>query len=233
MRRIILLGILLGSTTGFCYAPASHDEAPSKVFVCKYVGTPGVDEVLQTGQNPIDVSVNAIGEDPVVIGSYFNDAHGRSYVLAYDTGQDEPDVSECPGGPIVTTTTNPPVTTTTLGTTTTTVGTSTTTSSTVPDTTSTTGTPDTTTSTTERATTTTTAPSTTTSTDSPSSTTTVPSVSTTSEPPVTLIPPVTLVNPDPQLAKTGSNTIPLVLMSLSLIALGLVLAILAALNRRY
>ena len=27
-----------------------------KVFVCKYVGKPGVDERLQTGDNPIDVS---------------------------------------------------------------------------------------------------------------------------------------------------------------------------------
>ncbi|MGC8635286.1 MAG: hypothetical protein ACP5VP_11645, partial [Candidatus Limnocylindrales bacterium] len=61
-----------------------------KVYVCKYVGTPYVDERLQTGQNPIDVSVNAIGESPVVVGSYFKDAQGRSYVLAFDTGQTPP-----------------------------------------------------------------------------------------------------------------------------------------------
>ena len=30
--------------------------AEGKVFVCKYVGTPGVDERLQTGDNPISVS---------------------------------------------------------------------------------------------------------------------------------------------------------------------------------
>ncbi|MFY9227700.1 MAG: hypothetical protein WAO28_00005, partial [Candidatus Microsaccharimonas sp.] len=36
------------------------DSEPKKVFVCKYVGTPGVDERLQTGNNPISVSVNAI-----------------------------------------------------------------------------------------------------------------------------------------------------------------------------
>ena len=30
-----------------------------KVAVCKYVGTPGEDEVLQTGQNPIWDGVNS------------------------------------------------------------------------------------------------------------------------------------------------------------------------------
>jgi len=85
-----------------------------KVFVCKYVGTPGVDEHLQTGQNPIDVSINAI-QDFQGVGSYFEDAHGRSYVLALDVGQPEPDVSECPGGVPTTTTTvaDQPTTTTT------------------------------------------------------------------------------------------------------------------------
>jgi len=71
---------------------------PKKVFVCKYVGTPGVDERLQTGQNPISVSVNSIQNnqwDGTVPG-YFSDAHDRSYVLAYDEGQAEPDVSDCP-----------------------------------------------------------------------------------------------------------------------------------------
>lgn len=69
-----------------------------KVFVCKYVGTPGVDERLQTGQNPISVSVHAIqhNEWDGTVPGYFSDAHDRSYVLAYDTGQAEPDVSACP-----------------------------------------------------------------------------------------------------------------------------------------
>jgi hypothetical protein len=71
---------------------------PEKVYVCKYVGTPGEDERLQTGQNPISVSVNAVAQ-PVVIGAFFNDAQGRSVVIAFDTGQDEPDVSECPDPP--------------------------------------------------------------------------------------------------------------------------------------
>jgi hypothetical protein len=67
------------------------------VFVCKYVGQPGDGERLQTGQNPIDVSINAI-KDYAGVGSYFNDAQGRSFVLAEDVGQDAPDVSGCPGG---------------------------------------------------------------------------------------------------------------------------------------
>src|SRR5262245_28795975 len=68
----------------------------AKWFVCKYVGTPGVDEVLQTGNNPISVSENAIPVSPVVPGTFFNDSQGRSYVLVEDTGQEEPDPSECP-----------------------------------------------------------------------------------------------------------------------------------------
>jgi hypothetical protein len=69
----------------------------AKYFVCKYVGKPGVDETLQTGQNPISVSGNAIPETPVVVGSFFADAQGRSLVLVQDTGQDpEPSASDCP-----------------------------------------------------------------------------------------------------------------------------------------
>lgn len=75
------------------------DDAGVKVFVCKYVGTPGEDERLQTGQNPIDVSVNAI-PDYQGVGSYFADAQGRSFVLGPEHEAsdhvDEPDVSECP-----------------------------------------------------------------------------------------------------------------------------------------
>jgi hypothetical protein len=73
---------------------------PEKVFVCKYVGTPGENERLQTGQNPISVSVNAIEDWPVDIGSYFQDEQGRSLVIAFDTGQPEP---TCPPGDAPTT----------------------------------------------------------------------------------------------------------------------------------
>ena len=73
--------------------------AKGKVFVCKYVGKPGVDERLQTGDNPIDVSVNAI-PDYQGVGSWFADAQGRSYVLGpeHEANEhvDEPSVSSCP-----------------------------------------------------------------------------------------------------------------------------------------
>jgi hypothetical protein len=125
--------------------PTTTTEAPKKVFVCKYVGKPGVDERLQTGDNPISVSVNAIPLDNVQIGSEFADAQGRSVVIAFDTGQPEPGVGDCPP-PIVgtTTTTSSPTTTTQPGGTTTTTqpgGTTTTTSTTPGGTTTTTSTP--------------------------------------------------------------------------------------------
>lgn len=78
-----------------------YENEPKKVFVCKYVGTPGADERLQTGQNPISVSVNAIPAGATV-GAFFADAQGRSFVLAFDVGQPEPSVDACPG------TENPP-----------------------------------------------------------------------------------------------------------------------------
>lgn len=77
------------------------DDEPKKVFVCKYVGTPGVDERLQGGNNPISVSVNAIipqydGDAEALIGMEFADQHGASIVIAVDEGQEpEPGVSDC------------------------------------------------------------------------------------------------------------------------------------------
>lgn len=65
----------------------------TKAAVCKYVGKPGVDERLQTGNNPIVVD----RKDWMTIGSYFQDAQGRSYVLSFlNPGDPEPDVSKCP-----------------------------------------------------------------------------------------------------------------------------------------
>jgi hypothetical protein len=40
--------------------PAYAADASSKVWVCKYVGKPGVDEVLKEGKNPIEVSGNSV-----------------------------------------------------------------------------------------------------------------------------------------------------------------------------
>ena len=126
--------------------------------MCKYVGTPGVDERLQTGQNPISVSVNAIPLGDVRIGSEFADAQGRSVVIAFDTGQPEPSPDACPsphGGE--TTTTKPDHSTTTTkpghGTTTTVKATTTTAKATT-----TTTQPNQTTTTTQSGSTTTTTP---------------------------------------------------------------------------
>lgn len=69
-------------------------QAAQKVFVCKYVGTPGQDERLKPGENPISVSSNA------TVGSTFNDAQGRSYVIAVDNGQEPPSCPATPPGPI-------------------------------------------------------------------------------------------------------------------------------------
>ena len=87
MKKTILATVVTGTVLAGA-AVAMAVPAP-KYFVCKYVGTPGVNESLQTGQNPISVSGNAL-DQPVVIGAYFNDAQGRSYVVAEDEGQPEP-----------------------------------------------------------------------------------------------------------------------------------------------
>lgn len=89
---VILYGMV------FTLSIANAAQSP-KYFVCKYVGTPGTNERLQTGQNPISVSGNAINPFPGV-GKYFADQHGRSFVLSEDTTAPgpagDPEVSECP-----------------------------------------------------------------------------------------------------------------------------------------
>ena len=127
-RRRAILGVVALGALSACGVPSAAGEGgggdQGKVFVCKYVGTPGVDERLQTGQNPISVSVNAI-PGGAFVGKEFADAQGRSLVIAFDTGQPEP---ECPGPtPHNPTTTTQHATTTTAGATTTTAGATTTT----------------------------------------------------------------------------------------------------------
>jgi hypothetical protein len=157
---------------------ATNDE-PHKVFVCKYVGTPGDDERLQTGQNPISVDIASL-DGPPVIGQFFTDKQGRSVVIAFDTGQPEPPVTACP------TVLPPPPgpTTTTAGPTTTTAGPTTTTAAP----TTTTAAPTTTT----KPPTTTTKPPTTT-TKAPTTTTRKPPTSTTKAPPK--VPPPLVIPP--------------------------------------
>ena len=112
-RHLALLFILMLTACGVQAAATQQPdgETPRKVFVCKYVGKPGVDERLQTGQNPISVSVNAIPLGNVQVGSEFADAQGRSVVIAFDTGQPEPSVNDCPRPTPPTTTTVAPTTT--------------------------------------------------------------------------------------------------------------------------
>ena len=178
MRRALLLLTLLAA----CGGPQATADPPEdrKVFVCKYVGKPGVDERLQTGQNPISVSINAIPDPPgpnVQPGDEFADAQGRSLVIAFDNGGPEPP-PECPQPPAPTTTTSSSSTTTST--------TSATTTTTCPDCAPVTNVQ--TTTTTTGATTTTSSVPSTTSTTSPgvTTTTTVPSVPTTTLTPVRL-----------------------------------------------
>ena len=65
-------------------APAHAADASSKVWVCKYVRTPGGDEVLKAGKNPIEVSGNSVDKDKdgqIFVGDQFADAQGRSVVV--------------------------------------------------------------------------------------------------------------------------------------------------------
>ena len=128
---LLLLAGCAGTALGDGGGGTTTTEDARKVFVCKYVITPGEGERLQTGDNPISVSVNAIPLDVVEVGSEFADEQGRSVVIAFDTGQPEPSPDDCPppngGG---TTTTSSSSTTTSTTSSSTTSSTSSTTSST-------------------------------------------------------------------------------------------------------
>ena len=81
-------------------APAAKKpDTAKKVWVCKFVGTPGVNERLKSGKNPISVSVNSIGHNTWngSVPGWFSDAHDRSFVIAYDTGGSGPSAADCEG----------------------------------------------------------------------------------------------------------------------------------------
>jgi hypothetical protein len=71
----------------------SNDE-PKKVFVCKYVGTPGVDETFSDIISVSDSTLKNDGWDGTFPAT-FPDEHGRSIAVVFDTGQPESDVV-CP-----------------------------------------------------------------------------------------------------------------------------------------
>jgi LPXTG-motif cell wall-anchored protein len=113
--------IVVGGALPALAAPTTLD--PPKEWVCKYVGTPGVDERLQTGNNPI-LRDRKAGD---VIGTWFVDAQGRSVVIAWgnpgDNAANSPNkktVADCRTRPTTTTTTTSkrPTTTSTRTTTT-------------------------------------------------------------------------------------------------------------------
>ena len=88
----LALGVALVGPLGAQAAPGDPDL--TKAFVCKYVGTPGVEVRLQTGNNPISVDCKEWME----IGTPFNDSQGRSIVIAwgYPGQKDEPGIDQCP-----------------------------------------------------------------------------------------------------------------------------------------
>ena len=138
-----LVALVVGFVAPAQATPPGSDGA-HKDYVCKYVGKPGADERLQTGQNPIWVDTAATE------GTWFNDGQGRSYVLIADTVKltPEPDASQCPPTtpPTSSTTSSSPSSSTTSHTTKPTHTTSTSSTTTSSTTTSSTSTSSTTTS---------------------------------------------------------------------------------------
>jgi hypothetical protein len=97
-------------------APAHAADADSQVWVCKYVGTPGVDEVLKEGKNPIEVSGNSVDKDKdgqIFVGDQFADAQGRSVVV--QIGGENPGADICSPTPPTTSPTARPTGGTTPG----------------------------------------------------------------------------------------------------------------------
>jgi hypothetical protein len=85
-------------------APAHAADANSQVWVCKYVGTPGEDEVLKEGKNPIEVNGKSVDKDKdgqVFVGDQFADAQGRSVVV--QIGGEDPGAGACSPTPPPTT----------------------------------------------------------------------------------------------------------------------------------
>ncbi len=71
---------------------SAHADSGNKVWICKYVSTPGVGEVLSHG-NPIKSIGNGQGYKPY---DFFVDAQGKSVVAGYDRGPStKPTVAGC------------------------------------------------------------------------------------------------------------------------------------------
>lgn len=71
---------------------ANGHHVTLKDWVCKYVGTPGVDEHLKNGNDGL-IWVDSHATQ----GTWFKDAHGRSFVLLANVPRlPKPDASQCP-----------------------------------------------------------------------------------------------------------------------------------------
>jgi len=89
---VIVATVLLVAGLAVGGSASGHEQ---KVWVCKFVGTPGVDEVLKKGNDGlIEVSPNSLNpHGPVAVGDEFPDKHGRSVVV--QIGGTKPDASVC------------------------------------------------------------------------------------------------------------------------------------------
>jgi hypothetical protein len=91
----------LAATAASAGAQGPGPNGEHKVVVCKYVGTPGVDERLQTGNNPIVVDYHSLpGFDPASNGFpyAFADAQGQSIAVMWTFDMHFSDLSVCPQG---------------------------------------------------------------------------------------------------------------------------------------
>lgn len=101
----LLTAPLVAAPAAFGATNALHAAAATaavddnkKVVVCKYVVTPGDDELLQTGNNPIVVSKNTLGKEFAGVFPFaFADGQGTSVAIGWDGAG--LDISNCPGAP--------------------------------------------------------------------------------------------------------------------------------------
>jgi hypothetical protein len=96
VRRIVLT---IAATLAILSAGAGAVTAQShQVVVCKYVGTPGVNERLQTGQNPVVADKNTLKGFKGTFPFSFPDRQGRSIAIRVAANAHDGNLSECPGG---------------------------------------------------------------------------------------------------------------------------------------
>ena len=106
MKKVFVVAAVLATfgfaaTAAFAGAQGPGPNGEHKVVVCKYVGTPGVDERLQTGNNPIVVDYHSLpGFDPATDGFpfAFADAQGQSIAVMWTFDVHFSDLSVCPQG---------------------------------------------------------------------------------------------------------------------------------------